>query len=71
MEKIVNCSLKSDLIFKMLSVNVNVIALILKKEKVDEKHLQFFNGCFYCVFKVGHFDSIGFTFFKFFDNFFV
>ena len=40
------------------------------KKGVDENHLLFnFYGCFYCVFFVGHFDSVFFTFFELFDNF--
>ena len=34
-------------------------------------YLLDFNGCFYGVFFVGHFDGVCFTFFEFVDNFFV
>ena len=30
--------------------------------------LFYFNGCFYCILKVCHFDSVGFTFLKLFDD---
>ena len=41
------------------------------RKKVDINYLLNFNSCFYCVFTVSHFDSVGFTFFELFDNFFV
>ena len=31
-------------------------------------YLLDFNGCFYCVFKVSHFDSVFFAIFELFDN---
>ena len=31
-------------------------------------YLLDFNSCFYCVFKVSHFDSVFFAFFELFDN---
>ena len=44
---------------------------LIKLKKVDENHLLDFNCCLYCVFKVSDFYSIGFTFFKLFDNLFI
>ena len=42
------------------------------RKKVERNYLLFnFNSCFYCVFKIGYFDSVCFTFFKLVDDFFV
>ena len=39
------------------------------KKIVDEvNHLLYFNGCFYGVLKVSHFDSVGFAFPELFDD---
>ena len=42
----------------------------LKNKKIAEIHLFYFNCCFYCVLKVGHFKSISLAFFEFFDDIF-
>lgn len=42
----------------------------LKNKKIAEIHLFYFNCCFYCVLKVGHFKSISLAFFELFDDIF-
>ena len=41
------------------------------KRKVDINYLLNFNRCFYGVFTISYFNSVGFAFFELIDNFFV